>query len=85
MEVDAVLFRRARDERMPGRDDVDLWPRAATDAAIGSMKVPTLSPGNRGYDVVTITTTSAMSAGRAAEHQPPRDDQRLERGPASTP
>src|SRR5205809_3121033 len=24
------------------------------------MKVPTLSPGNRGYDVVTITTTSAM-------------------------
>ena len=33
------------------------WPRAATPFAIGSMKAPGVSPGNRGYDVVTITTT----------------------------
>src|SRR6188768_755204 len=40
------------------------------------MKVPTESPGNLGYDVVTITTTSGMSA--RAEHEPPRHDQRLQ-------
>jgi hypothetical protein len=39
------------------------WPRAATRLAIGSMKVPTESPGKRGYDVVTITTTWRMFTG----------------------
>src|SRR5262249_51008907 len=40
------------------------------------MKVPTESPGNRGYDVVTITTTWRMSgAARPAEHETPRHDQ----------
>ena len=34
--------------------------------AIGSMNVPTLSPGNRGYDVVTITTTCAHGSASAA-------------------
>jgi len=33
-----------------------LWPRAATPRAIGSMNVPTASPGKRGYDVVSMTT-----------------------------
>ena len=40
-------------------------PRAATRFAIGSMKVPTQSPGKRGYDVVTITTTWRMSGARS--------------------
>src|SRR5260221_4643007 len=53
------------------------WPRAATCFAIGSMKVPTESPGNRGYDVVTITTTWRMSGPRA-EHEAPGHDQRLD-------
>src|SRR5688500_1508298 len=53
------------------------WPRAATCLAIGSMNVPTESPGNRGYDVVTITTTWRMS-GTGAEHEAPRHDQRLD-------
>src|SRR5687767_8889764 len=45
------------------------------------MNVPTLSPGNRGYELVTITMTSAMdgvSDARAAESQPPRHDERFE-------
>ena len=54
------------------------WPRAATDVAIGSMNVPTLSPGNRGYDVVTITTTWRMVTAPCAKTQPPRHDQRLD-------
>src|SRR5512138_3000682 len=55
------------------------WPRVATERAIGSMNVPTLSPGNRGYDVVTITTTCGMaSAARPSQLQPPRHEHRLE-------
>jgi hypothetical protein len=42
------------------------------------MKVPTLSPGNRGYDVVTITTVKGTSAPLTAEDQPPRHEQRFE-------
>src|SRR3954465_13511249 len=53
------------------------WPRAATCLAIGSMKVPTESPGKRGYDVVTITTTWRMSEART-KHQAPGHDQRLD-------
>src|SRR5258708_33828611 len=41
------------------------------------MNVPTESPGNRGYDVVTITTTWRMS-GTGPEDEPPRHDQRLD-------
>src|ERR1051326_6337317 len=54
-------------------------PRAATRFAIGSMKEPTLSPGNLGYDVVTITTTWRMLETLArAEDEPPRHEQRLD-------
>src|SRR6188508_3029434 len=42
------------------------------------MNVPTLSPGNRGYDVVTITTVKGTSAPLTTEDQPPRHEQRLE-------
>ena len=60
--MDAALDCGAR--RTSGCQGATTWtscPRAATDVAIGSMKVPTLSPGKRGYDVVTITTTSGPS------------------------
>ena len=39
------------------------WPRAASPRAIGSMNVPTVSPGNRGYDVATITTRWGVTGG----------------------
>src|SRR5215217_8523598 len=43
------------------------------------MNVPTLSPGNRGYDVVTMTTVCGIaSAPRGAELEAPRHDDRLE-------
>src|SRR6187551_3915664 len=64
---------------MRGCHGATMWtscPRAAMPFAIGSMKVPTESPGNLGYDVVTITTTSGMSA--RAEHEAPRHDQRFD-------
>src|SRR3954462_6415079 len=41
------------------------------------MKVPTESPGKRGYEVVTITTTWRMSEART-KHETPRHDQRLD-------
>src|SRR5919198_1091286 len=45
---------------------------------MGSMNVPTLSPGKRGNDVVNITTTWGISGVRAAEHEAPGHEQRLE-------
>src|SRR5688572_2150085 len=40
---------------------------------MGSMKLPTPSPGNRGYDEVTITTTSRMVS-RAAQPASAQDE-----------
>ena len=50
------------------------WPRAATPCAIGSMNVPTVSPGKRGYDVVIITINFGHSDWTRASrvHTPPR-------------
>ena len=46
---------------------------------MGSMKVPTLSPSKRGYDVATITTTWRVGfEPGAAEQQPPRNEERFE-------
>src|SRR5689334_18716450 len=58
-------------------------PRAATPLAIGSMKLPTPSPGKRGYDVATITTTWRISGPRrfqatSAQDQLPGRQQRLD-------
>src|SRR4030095_10357631 len=60
------------------------WPRAARLFAIGSMKLPTPSPGKRGYDVVTKTTMWRMGSGArgpaqpaAMQHETPRCQQRL--------
>src|SRR5215203_1517124 len=42
------------------------------------MNVPTLSPGNRGYDVVTMMTTCRKSSGPAARSEAPGRDQGLD-------
>src|SRR6187431_1535041 len=58
-----------------GRTTWTAWPRAARPRAIGSMKVPVMSPAKRGYDVATMTTVSAITClgGPLPPRGPPQD------------